>query len=132
GDLNLCKLMTGSEGTLAFTTEIVLQLDDLPPVHSAMVATHYRSLEDSLGDVAPLMGHRLHTCEMMDRVILDCTKNNRAQLANRFFVVGDPAAILMLEVRSDTREDLALQVDALQRTVAASGLRSQEDTSELQ
>src|SRR5690606_17540075 len=83
---------------------------------------HYRSLEDSLGDVAPLMGHRLHTCEMMDRVILDCTKNNRAQLANRFFVVGDPAAILMLEVRSDSREDLELQVDALQRTVAASGL----------
>ena len=121
-DFNLCKLLTGSEGTLAFTTELLLQLDDLPPVHSAMVATHYRSLEDSLRDVAPVMRHRLHTCEMMDKVILDCTKNNRAQLANRFFVVEDPAAILMLEVRSHSQEDLELQLDALQRTVVESGL----------
>lgn len=121
-DLNLCKLLTGSEGTLAFTTEVVLQLDDLPPMHSAMVATHYRSLEDSLRDVAPVMRHPLHTCEMMDRVILDCTKNNRAQLANRFFVEGDPAAILMLEVRAHSQEDLELQLEALLATVVESGL----------
>src|SRR5690606_17887690 len=30
-DFNLCKLLSGSEGTLAFTTEITLQLDDIPP-----------------------------------------------------------------------------------------------------
>ena len=122
GELNLCKLLTGSEGTLALTTEIVLQLDDLPPVFSAMVATHYKSLEDCLMDVAPLMRHGLHTCEMMDRVILDCTKNNRAQLANRFFVEGDPAGILMLEIRSHSKEDLQEQLTALLDTVGASGL----------
>lgn len=119
---NLCKLLTGSEGTLAFTTEIVLQLDELPPAFSAMVATHYKSLEDCLGDVAPVMRHQLHTCEMMDRVVLDCTKNNRAQLANRFFVEGDPAGILMLEVRSHSREDLQLQLDGLLKTIGESGL----------
>src|SRR5690606_22316088 len=121
-DFNLCKLLTGSEGTLAFTTELVLQLDDLPPAFSAMVATHYKSLEDCLGDVAPVMRHRLHTCEMMDRVILDCTKNNRAQLANRFFVEGDPAGILMLELRSHSQEELQVQLDALLKTVADSAL----------
>src|SRR5690606_21812942 len=109
-DINLCALLSGSEGTLAFTTEIVLQLDNLPPKLSAMVVTHYRTLEDCLSDVAPLMGHNLHTCEMMDKVILDCTKNNRTQLENRFFVVDDPAALLMLEVKSETEEDLQLQL----------------------
>ena len=121
-DFNLSKLLSGSEGTLAFTTEITLQLDDLPPPLSAMVATHYKTLEDCLSDVAPVMQHNLHTCEMMDKVILDCTKNNRAQLANRFFVNGDPAGILMLEVKAHTEEDLDKQLNQLLETIQASGL----------
>lgn len=121
-DLNLCKLLSGSEGTLAFSTEITLQLDAVPPKLAAMVVTHYRTLEDCLADVVPVMKHQLHTCEMMDKVILDCTKNNRAQLANRFFVEGDPAALLMLEVKSDFHEDLEKQVTALLTTIAHSNL----------
>ncbi|MFN3137213.1 MAG: FAD-binding and (Fe-S)-binding domain-containing protein [Allomuricauda sp.] len=121
-DFNLCKLLSGSEGTLAFTTEVTLQLDDLPPPFAAMVATHYHTLEDCLSDVAPVMQHSLHLCEMMDKVILDCTKNNRAQLANRFFVEGDPAGILMLEVKANTKKDLEKQLEALLKTIEKSGL----------
>lgn len=121
-DFNLSKLLAGSEGTLAFTTEITLQLDDLPPPLSAMVATHYSSLEDCLSDVAPVMQHNLHTCEMMDKVILDCTKNNRAQLANRFFVDGDPQGILMLEVKANTDKELDQQLKELLKTIDDSGL----------
>ncbi|NVN18293.1 FAD-binding protein [Muricauda sp. HICW] len=121
-DFNLCRLLSGSEGTLAFTTEITLQLDDLPPPFAAMVATHYKTLEDCLSDVAPVMQHSLHLCEMMDKVILDCTKNNRAQLANRFFVEGDPAGILMLEVKANSEGDLERQLESLLKTIEASGL----------
>lgn len=121
-EFNLCKLLSGSEGTLAFTTEVTLQLNDLPPQYAAMVATHYKTLEDCLSDVAPVMQHNLHLCEMMDKVILDCTKNNRAQLANRFFVEGDPAGILMLEVKADSKEDLDKQLDKLFITIEKSGL----------
>ncbi|MBT8185816.1 MAG: FAD-binding protein [Eudoraea sp.] len=118
---NFCKLLSGSEGTLAFTTEITLQLDELPPPFSAMVITHYKTLEDCLSDVAPVMEHNLHLCEMMDRVILDCTKNNRTQLANRFFVEGDPAALLMLEVKAESEEGLKKQLELLTDTIALSG-----------
>ncbi len=121
-EVNLCKLLSGSEGTLAFTTEITLQLDDVPPKLSAMVVTHYNTLEDCLRDVVPVMRHGLHTCEMMDKVILDCTKNNRTQLANRFFVDGDPAVLLMLEVKAETEESLAQQLNGLLSTIKASGL----------
>ncbi len=120
--INLCKLLSGSEGTLAFTTEITLQLDELPPKHSAMVVTHYNTLEDCLSDVAPVMQHSLQLCEMMDKVILDCTKNNRAQLANRFFVEGDPAALLMLEVKASSEELLKEQLDKLLTSINDSGL----------
>ena len=51
--------------------------------------------------VVVAMRHNLFTCELMDKTILDCTKNNREQLKNRFFVEGDPKAILMLEICTD-------------------------------
>ncbi|WP_430908009.1 FAD-binding and (Fe-S)-binding domain-containing protein [Maribacter sp. 2-571] len=120
--VNLCELLSGSEGTLAFTTEVTLQLDLLPPTLSAMVVTHYRTLEECLSDVAPVMECGLHTCEMMDKVILDCTKNNREQLKNRFFVSGDPEALLMLEVKADTGAALQEQLDRLLTVIDASGL----------
>ena len=101
-DFNFCNLLSGSEGTLAFTTEITLQLDDLPPTAAVMVASHYNSINDCLNDVVNTMQHNLYTCEMMDKIILDCTKNNATQLKNRFFIEGDPAAILMLEIKAST------------------------------
>ena len=119
---NMAELLCGSEGTLAFTTEITVQLDDLPPALSAMVVTHYTSLEDCLMDVVPVMEHPLHLCEMMDKVILDCTKNNRTQLANRFFVEGDPAALLMLQVSAHTEEELKGIIASLIATIEKSGL----------
>ncbi len=122
GSINLCELLSGSEGTLAFTTEITLQLDKIPPKFSAMVVTHYHTLEDCLADVVPAMAHNLHTCEMMDKVILDCTKNNRAQILNRYFIAGDPAAVLMLEVKADTEELLEEQLENLLTTIKKTNL----------
>lgn len=120
--INLSRLLCGSEGTLAFTTEITLHLDALPPPHAAMVVSHYGSLKDCLNDVAPSMQHDLYLCEMMDKVILDCTKNNREQNENRFFVDGDPAALLMLEVRAETEEKLNTRLTALNASLTSSGL----------
>ena len=101
-DFNFCDLLSGSEGTLAFTTEITLQLDELPPTEAVMVASHYNSIDACLNDVSNTMKHNLYTCEMMDKIILDCTKNNTTQIKNRFFIEGDPAAILMLEIKAPT------------------------------
>ncbi|TLP81406.1 FAD-binding and (Fe-S)-binding domain-containing protein [Maribacter sp. ACAM166] len=119
---NMAELLCGSEGTLAFTTEITIQLDDLPPAFSAMVVTHYTSLEDCLVDVVPVMEHPLQLCEMMDKVILDCTKNNRAQMANRFFVEGDPEALLMLQLSAHTEVELDTEIASLIKTIKKSGL----------
>ncbi len=118
---SLADLLCGSEGTLALTTEITLQLDPLPPKEAAMVVPHYHTLEACLADVVPAMEHPLYMCEMMDRVILDCTKNNLEQQENRFFVDGDPAALLMLEVREDSAERLEAAVDHLLETLGKSG-----------
>src|SRR5690606_28702246 len=99
-------LLSGSEGTLAFTTQITLQLDDLPPTESIMVAAHYNSIEECLNSVEMVMTHNLYTCEMMDKTILDCTKHNKTQEQNRQFIIGDPKAILMCEIRANSIEEV--------------------------
>ncbi len=111
--VNVAKLLCGSEGTLAFTTEIRLQLDDLPPTKSVMVASHFESIQESMEAVVIAMEHDLFTCELMDKTILDCTKNNREQVKNRFFLKEDPQAILMLEVKANSIEDAEQQADVL-------------------
>ena len=111
--INLASLLTGSEGTLAFTTEITLQLDALPPSKNSMVAAHFNSIKESMDAVVIAMKHNLYTCELMDKTILDCTKNNREQLKNRFFVEGDPKAILMLEICTNSDKESNKLTDAL-------------------
>ena len=78
-EINLCELLSGSEGTLAFTTEITIKLDDLPPTESVLVAAHFDSIHQSMEAVVVAMKHNLYMCELMDKTILDCTKNNRKQ-----------------------------------------------------
>ena len=111
--INLGKLLCGSEGTLAFTTEITLKVDDLPPVHNIMVVGHYHTIQESLESVVVAMKHHLYTCEMIDDTILDCTKTNREHIKNRFFLVGEPKAIMLFEVASHTLEDAENQANAL-------------------
>ncbi|GGG46199.1 FAD-binding and (Fe-S)-binding domain-containing protein [Bizionia arctica] len=110
---NMCKLLSGSEGTLAFTTEITLQLDVLPPKESIMVAAHFKSIQDCLNAVETVMKYNLHTCEMMDKTILDLTKHNKTQQENRQFIVGDPQAILMCEIKEDTKEEAQTKANSL-------------------
>lgn len=119
---NMCKLLSGSEGTLAFTTEITLELDDLPPTHRIMIPAHFNTIEACLQAVVPAMKHNLYTCEMMDKTILDCTKRNKTQQENRQFLVGDPEAILMCEVRENTLEEAKRQAEFLIQTLETSGL----------
>jgi FAD/FMN-containing dehydrogenase/Fe-S oxidoreductase len=111
--INLGKLLCGSEGTLAFTTEITLKVDNLPPANNIMVVGHFHTINESLESVLVAMKHHLYTCEMMDDTILDCTKNNREQAKNRHFIVENPKAIMLFEVASETMEDAENQANDL-------------------
>ena len=111
--INPARFLSGSEGTLVFSTAITIQLDDLPPTESIMVCPHFTSVNESLKATVTAMNHKLYACELMDKVILDCTKNNREQAKNRFFLQGDPEAVLMLEVSANTIEEAEQQADKL-------------------
>lgn len=110
---NFCKLLTGSEGTLAFTSEIKLHVDKLPPKKEIVVAAHFETLDASMEAVLVAMEYEPYACELMDKIILDCTKDNIQQQKNRFFLQGDPAAVLMVEFRGETIEEAEAIADRM-------------------
>ncbi len=97
--LNLCTLLAGSEGTLAFVTEVKLNLVPEPPAAHLLLCVHFDEVLSAMRAVPEVMKTSPFACEIMDKVILDCTKDNPGQRPNRFFVKGDPAAILVVEYR---------------------------------
>lgn len=110
---NTAQLLCGSEGTLAISAAITIQLDRLPPPAMKLVALHFHSISECMQAAVLAMQHQLFACELMDKVILDCTKENREHLENRFFVEGDPAALLVVELRAATAPEVTQQAQNL-------------------
>ena len=120
--LALCKLLAGSEGTLAFITEIKVSLDVLPPKEIMVVCGHCDTLDKSFEANLVALKHHPTAIELMDGDILELSKGNAEQQKNRFFVEGDPAALLITELRADTREELDDQAEKLEKDLQDSGL----------
>ena len=118
---NFCKLIAGSEGTLFFGVEFELNCEPLPPP-SALMCAHFRSVAESLRANLIALRHGPFACELIDKHILDCTKKNIEQSKNRFFVEGDPGAILVVEIRRDDPAETDAVLRALEADLRAAGL----------
>ncbi len=119
---NFCRLLAGSEGTLAFFSRIKVNLIPLPPRHMGLVCAHFRTLEESLHANLIALKHAPRAVELMDNIILECTNQNIEQRKNRFFVQGDPGAILMIEFAFDTEKELIEKASALEIDMRDAGL----------
>ena len=118
---NLCRLLAGSEGTLFLGLEFELNCEPLPPP-GALLCAHFNSVQESLHATLLALRHRPSAVELIDHHILECTKQNLEQAKNRFFVQGDPGAILVIEIRRERREDIERELGALEAELRAAGL----------
>ncbi len=121
-DFNFCRLIAGSEGTLTFVTEARLHLNPLPPAHKALVCVHFDSVMDAIKGNLVALKYKPGAVELMDKKILDLTKENIEQRKNRFFVKGDPGAILMIEFARDTMDEIKMLGEGLEKELRAKGL----------
>lgn len=120
--INLSKLLAGSEGTLAFTTEIKLNLVPLPPKAKALVCVHFESIVNALKANLIALKHGPVSVELMDKTVMDLTKENIEQAKNRFFVKGDPEAILIVEFAEDTFEETDHKIAAMELEMTRSNM----------
>jgi len=120
--INLAKFIAGSEGTLAFVTEMKLNMVPLPPKEKALLCVHFEQLTDAFN--ANLIGLRYKpwAIELMDKTIINLTKENIGLKRNRFFIEGEPAAILIIELCGDTKEELISTAKEIEKEMLANKL----------
>ncbi|MGM0504140.1 MAG: FAD-binding and (Fe-S)-binding domain-containing protein [Bacteroidota bacterium] len=119
---NFSNLICGSEGTLGFITEIKLNLVDIPPKEIGLVAVHFKTKEEAFKANLVALKHHPGAVEMMDKTILNLTKDNHEQQKNRFFVQGEPGAILIIEFARHTPEEVEESCYKLIKSLKEAGL----------
>jgi FAD/FMN-containing dehydrogenase/Fe-S oxidoreductase len=109
---NLAKIVTGSEGTLAFVTEAKVRVEPLPKATGLLIA-HFHDIFDALRAVAPILPHRPAAVELLDSPILRLAAQNLALRPHCTFVEGDPAAVLVIEFFGEVPVEIAERVALL-------------------
>uniref|UniRef100_A0A4W5LH60 FAD-binding PCMH-type domain-containing protein n=1 Tax=Hucho hucho TaxID=62062 RepID=A0A4W5LH60_9TELE len=112
----------GSEGTLFFSTAIKLNLVDALKPFAALVCVHFNSINESLKANLLALKFNPDSVELIDHYILECTKENIEQSKNRFFVQGDPQAILAVEFLRDTQEEILQIASAMEELMRSENL----------
>lgn len=106
GAFNFCKLLAGSEGTLAFTTEIKLNLVDIPPKTKGALAIHLHSIDQACKATIIALKYKPGAVELLDDIVLKASAQNIEQKKNMFFIKDLPKAVIIVEWARETKEEI--------------------------
>ena len=116
---NLSRLMVGSEGTLGVVLEATIKLVPLPKA-KAVMAIEFAGLLEALEAAPLILRHRPSAVEVMDKFILDYTRQNaELQRRRQAFIAGDPGALLCVEFYADEAGELPPRLRALEEDLTS-------------
>jgi FAD/FMN-containing dehydrogenase/Fe-S oxidoreductase len=133
-ELDLTRLVCGSEGTLAVVTQAELVLRELPDAR-ALVSFEFDSLAASARATVELLKTSPSAVELLDDVAIGRARANPAYRSATEFVRGNPRALLLVEwsgTEDEIKERLA-SVDELGESLKANSvapLRTREEQSQ--
>ena len=98
---NMARLLVGSEGTLAFFTEIELELQPIP-AHRVLGICHFPSFYGAMAATRRIVELGPSAVELVDRTMIDLSRDIPMfrPMVERF-VRGEPAALLLTEFAGD-------------------------------
>ncbi|MBV9829646.1 MAG: FAD-binding protein, partial [Alphaproteobacteria bacterium] len=102
---NMANLLVGSEGTLAFFTEIELDLHPIPP-HRVLGICHFPTFYQAMDATQHIVKLDPAAVELVDRTMIDLARDIpifRATVDR--FVRGEPQAILLTEFAGPDADD---------------------------
>ena len=105
GGHNMAHLLVGSEGTLAFFTEIELDLQPIPP-HRVLGICHFPSFYKAMEATRQIVRLGPAAVELVDRTMIELARDNPMfrPVVERF-VQGEPEAILLTEFAGEDADD---------------------------
>ncbi|MEO8675094.1 MAG: FAD-linked oxidase C-terminal domain-containing protein, partial [Casimicrobiaceae bacterium] len=122
GSVNLAHLLVGSEGTLAWTRELTLQLAPLP-VHRALGVISFPTLHRAMECARDIVALGPSAVELVDRTMIDLARANPAfRPVIDAALTGEPEAILLVEFMGDAADIPARRVVDLAALMGDLGL----------
>ena len=113
---NLAHIIVGAEGTLALLLEVTLRVVPVP-AHRTLVSLQFDDLLEALAVVPRLLEHQPSAIELVDRMILSHTTGKSEFEPLRWFIEGDPAGVLLVELQGDDLNDITRRLHALRDEV---------------
>lgn len=98
--LNLAPLLAGSEGTLAVIRRATVGLVPKPK-HTILAVLSYQNNADACDDVPRLLTHHPSAVELVPRMIVRLARGIPTYARQMGWVLGDPAALLVVEFSGD-------------------------------
>lgn len=120
--VNLARLIAGSEGTLAIVTEAKLRLVPLPPPVKALVCVHLNRRDEAFRANLIALKYAPQAVELMDSNILRLAANVESQKRNRFFIDGDPGALLLVEFCAESDANVLSTAADMEAAMRDAGL----------
>ena len=119
--VNLAHLLVGSEGTLAFSTKIELDLSPVP-THKVLGICHFPTFYEGMDASQHIVTLGPKAVELIDRTMIDLARDIpifRATVDR--FVQGKPEAILLVEFSGEDMDDLLRRMKDLVAMMADLG-----------
>ncbi len=118
---NMAKLLVGSEGTLAFFSQIHLDLQPIPP-HRALGICHFPTFYQAMDSTQHMVKLDPSAVELVDRTMIDLSRDIAMFRGTvERFVRGQPDALLLVEFAGDDHAALLRKLKELADLMAALG-----------
>ena len=114
GPFDLSRVVVGSEGTLAITTEATVRLVPLPGAVAAL-AGHFESVAAALAAVDDALDTGAAAIELVDRPILNLARVSPLHRHLLSVLSGDPGALLWVEFYGTTAGEAAAFASDLEK-----------------
>jgi FAD/FMN-containing dehydrogenase/Fe-S oxidoreductase len=122
GRVNWAHLLVGSEGTLAWTRSLTLQLAPLP-THRTLGVVSFPTLHRAMECARDIVTLEPTAVELVDRTMIDLARGNPAfRAVIEAALVGAPEAILLVEFIGDTRDEPVTKLAQLAELMGDLGL----------
>lgn len=119
GNLNLAKLIAGSEGTLGIATKIKLRLAKRS-VETAVCLIPFENMIDGMRHITKILDHSPIAVEMIDSKILEAGKHAPSMRGRLDWLKGNPEAIFVVEFEGKNSVDLQQRLEKFQSEPFAS------------